>query len=66
LPFLDADNLPDQEHISTHGEDDALTHDGRLIYVALTRAKTNLVLLYNGELTPLLPPDKSLYQEVQP
>jgi superfamily I DNA/RNA helicase len=66
LPFLDADNLPDQEYISTHGEDDALTHDGRLVYVAMTRAKTNLVLLYNGELTPLLPPDKSLYQEVQP
>jgi len=66
LPFLDADNLPDQEHISSHGEEDALTHDGRILYVALTRAKTNLVLLYTGELTPLLPADKSLYQEVQP
>ena len=66
LPFLDADNLPDQEHITSHGEEDALTHDGRLLYVALTRAKTNLVLLYKGKMTPLLPPDKSLYQEVQP
>ena len=64
LPFLDADNLPDQERISSQGEEDALTHDGRLLYVALTRAKTNLVLLYKGEITPLLPTDKFLYQEV--
>jgi superfamily I DNA/RNA helicase len=65
LPFLDADNLPDQDYISSHGEEEALTHDGRLLYVALTRAKTNLVLLFTGEITPLLPSDKSLYQEVQ-
>jgi superfamily I DNA/RNA helicase len=66
LPFLDADNLPDSEHIAAYGEEDALTHDGRLMYVALTRAKTNLVLLYTDKKTPLLPSDKSLYQVVQP
>ncbi|MDH4316827.1 MAG: ATP-binding domain-containing protein, partial [Desulfobulbaceae bacterium] len=66
VPFLDADNLPDQDYIASHGEEDALTHDGRLLYVAATRAKTNLILLYSGELTPLLPRDESLYQRVKP
>jgi len=66
VPFLDANNLPDQDHIASHGEEDALTHDGRLLYVAVTRAKTSLILLYSGEITPLLPIDESLYQRVKP
>lgn len=66
VPFLDADNLPDQDYLASHGEEDALTHDGRLLYVATTRAKTNLILLYSGALTPLLPTDESLYQRVNP
>lgn len=66
LPFLDVDNLPDKDHIVSHGDEDALTHYGRLLYVAVTRSKTSLILLYSGEITPLLPSDKHLYQEVQP
>jgi superfamily I DNA/RNA helicase len=66
VPFLDVDNLPDKDYIASHGEEDALTHDGRLLYVAATRAKTNLILLYSGALTPLLPTDESLYQRVKP
>jgi len=65
LPFLDADNLPDKDYITAHGEDDALTHNGRLIYVAATRARTQLILLHSGELTPLLPQAESLYKEIQ-
>ena len=61
LPFLEKDNLPDSEHILSHGEEDALIHDGRLIYVAVTRAKTELLLLYTGTVTPLLPAESSLY-----
>lgn len=66
LPFLDADNLPDPDYIASHGEEDGLTHDGRLLYVAVTRAKTSLILLYTKELTSLLPVDESLYQRVKP
>ncbi|KTB49142.1 UvrD-like helicase C-terminal domain/UvrD/REP helicase N-terminal domain [Dehalogenimonas alkenigignens] len=66
IPFLDADNLPDQDYIASHSEEDGLRHDGRLLYVAVTRAKTSLVLLFTGELTPLLPVDESLYQRVKP
>ena len=61
LPFLEKDNLPDSEHILSHGEEDALIYDGRLIYVAVTRAKTDLLLLYTGTVTPLLPTESSLY-----
>ncbi len=66
LPFLDEDNLPDKDNIASHGEEDALTHDGRLLYVAVTRAKMSLILLYNDRITPLLPDEESLYQEIQP
>lgn len=66
LPFLDSENLPDKDHVASHGEEDAQTHDGRLLYVTVTRAKTNLILLYSNELTTLLPVDGSLYQEVRP
>lgn len=64
LLFLDSENLPDQEHIACYGEEDALTRDGRLLYVAVTRAKTNLLLFYSGQITTLLPTESSLYKEV--
>ncbi len=66
VPFLDADNLPDQDYIASHGEEEAFTRDGRLLYVAVTRAKSSLILFYSGALTPLLPVDESLYQKVKP
>lgn len=66
LPFLEEENLPDPDHIVSHGEDDALTHDARLIYVAVTRAKTDLLLLYSDTLTPLLPTESSLYGRATP
>ena len=61
LPFLEKDYLPDSEHIESHGEEDAFIHHGHLIYVAVTRAKTELLLLYTGTVTPLLPTESSLY-----
>lgn len=64
LPFLDADNIPDSGHIASYGEEDALTHDGALLYVAVTRARTELLLLHSNTVTPLLPVDETLYQKV--
>jgi superfamily I DNA/RNA helicase len=66
LPFLEKDNLPDPDYIASHGEEDALIQDGRLLYVAVTRARTDLLLLYTDELTPLLPAEPSLYVRVSP
>ena len=59
-------SVDDPDYIASHGEEDGLTHDGRLLYVAVTRAKTSLILLYTKELTSLLPVDESLYQRVKP
>lgn len=64
IPFLSQDNLPDQGNIESFGRKDALTLDGRLLYVAVTRAKTRLVLTYSGKRTELLPTEASLYKEV--
>lgn len=66
LPFLDSENLPDKDRIASHGEEETFTYDGRLLYVAVTRAKTNLILLYSDKLTPLLPVGGTLYKEVCP
>lgn len=63
LPFLDADNLPDAEWVAAQGKEEALTYFGRLIYVAITRAKTDLLLLYTGTVTPLLPDNPTLYDK---
>ena len=65
LPFLEENILPSKETTEAHGEDEAMTQAGRMLYVAVTRAQTNLILLYNEKLTPLLPRDPSLYQRVQ-
>lgn len=65
LPFLDSDNLPDQGYVNSHGEEEGLIRDGRLLYVAVTRAKANLILLYTKSLSSLLPLDSSLYQKVK-
>ena len=61
LPFLENDNLPDSEHILSHGKEDAFIHYGNLIYVAVTRARSELLLLYTGTVTPLLPTESWLY-----
>ncbi|MCB2262615.1 MAG: AAA family ATPase [Candidatus Thiosymbion ectosymbiont of Robbea hypermnestra] len=66
LPFLDADNLPDPENVRAYGEEDALTHDGRLLYVAITRAKTEVILLHSSRITTLLPVDASLFRKIAP
>ena len=62
LPFLSMDNLPDSDRIENFGKNQALTYYGRLLYVAVTRAKTNLVLLYSEKVTELLPRDHTLYK----
>lgn len=65
LPFLSADRLPDPDEIAAFGEDDAAMGDGRLLYVAVTRAKTRLVMTYTGEVTELLPDDSGLFEKLE-
>ena len=62
LPFLSEDTLPDPQEIAAHGLDEAMAADGKLLYVGVTRAKTQLVMTFSGKQTLLLPVDTSLYQ----
>jgi superfamily I DNA/RNA helicase len=65
LPFCNASVLPDSSRAAVLGSsEDAMSEEGRLLYVAITRAKTNLILTYSGELTPLLPRNVNLYERV--
>jgi superfamily I DNA/RNA helicase len=59
MPFCDDKIFPDPENVAKFGVEDAETTDGRLIYVGVTRAKTDLVISYSNKLTSLLPLDES-------
>jgi len=64
LPYCNDDVLPDQSRIAALGsEQEAEAEEARLLYVAVTRAKTRLIFTYSGSLTKLLPSDPSLYQK---
>jgi superfamily I DNA/RNA helicase len=64
LPFCSSERLPDPNDVAALGEEDATIRDGRLLYVGVTRAKTRLIMTYNGQITNLLPSEQSLYAKV--
>jgi superfamily I DNA/RNA helicase len=61
LPFCGADRLPDPDIANAFGPEDAVAREGRLLYVGVTRARTDLIITYHGKPTQLLPPDPNLY-----
>jgi superfamily I DNA/RNA helicase len=65
MPFLGSDKVPLPEVVSAFGQEEADAREARLLYVALTRAKADLIMTYSGTLTPLLPTDPSLYVTVE-
>ncbi len=65
LPFFSRDRLPDPDSVAAFEEEEATTREGRLVYVAVTRAKTYLVITYTGELTTLLPSNRALYEQLK-
>jgi superfamily I DNA/RNA helicase len=65
LPFCGADRCPDPDTVAAFGEEEAAGRESRLLYVGVTRAKSEVVVTYTAELTPLLPAaDSGLYQVV--
>ncbi|NIH93191.1 hypothetical protein FHU31_000147 [Mycolicibacterium fluoranthenivorans] len=64
LPFADSDRLPNQEVVNTLGLTDASSRDGKSLYVAVTRAKAELLVTYTSALSPLLPREPGLWAEV--
>jgi superfamily I DNA/RNA helicase len=66
LPFLTTEHLPDPVLVDVAGRDEAEAIDGRLLYVAVTRARQNLVLTSSSTLTTLMPEQPSLWTDVAP
>lgn len=64
LPFLNKDTFPDVDKIKTSTNiEDAWADELKLLYVAVTRAKQNLIMTYNGQISPLFPEDSSNYDK---
>ncbi|MQA35808.1 3'-5' exonuclease [Modestobacter roseus] len=55
LPYCGASNFPERDAIAAYGQQDAESRDARLLYVGVTRARTELLVTYSGQLTSLLP-----------
>ena len=66
LPGLGTARLPDPIAVQVEGTDEASAQDGRLLYVAVSRARQNLVMSCTGEPTSLLPENKGLWIEATP
>lgn len=65
LPFCSEERLPHGEVISAYGEENAKIRDGKLLYVAATRARAELTVTYSGAPTTLLPISPELWQVIQ-
>jgi superfamily I DNA/RNA helicase len=65
LPFLSSDHLPDPTEVEEFGAADAAAQDGRLLYVAVTRAKTRIVMTHTGDPTELLPDRTDLFERLE-
>jgi len=64
LPFCDLNLLPDPMRVEAYGMNEALSRDGRLFYVGVTRARVGLIMTYSDEPTRLLPKAPELYQNL--
>ena len=62
LPFLSAEEWPHPPDIEQLGRKEACARDSRLLYVGITRARSNLIMTCSKRVTSLLPQDRSLYQ----
>ena len=61
LPHLSDTFLPHPPDASTFGQQDASARDSRLLYVAVTRARSTLILTHSGTPSKLLPTGANLY-----
>ncbi|MEV0830846.1 3'-5' exonuclease [Nonomuraea rubra] len=66
MPLCGATRMPQPDKVKAFGPGDAAAREGRLLYVAITRARSDLLITYSGTVTPLLPHDDALYAKVTP
>ncbi|MCP3997335.1 MAG: UvrD-helicase domain-containing protein [bacterium] len=62
LPHLSEARLPHPPDVAAFGQQDAAAQDSQLLYVAVTRARSTLILTHSGVPTGLLPTSADLYQ----
>lgn len=55
LPFCGAARMPDPAVAQAFGLEDAMSKEARLLYVGVTRARSELIVTYTGQLTSLFP-----------
>jgi superfamily I DNA/RNA helicase len=55
LPYCSATRFPEPDAVAAYGQQDAESRDARLLYVGVTRARTELLATYSEALTTLLP-----------
>lgn len=61
LPEVEADLVPSAAQIAAFGQAEALERDARLLYVGITRARSELLASCVGEVTEVLPAPDSGY-----
>lgn len=59
LPFCGEEQMPDPGVVEAFGLDDAMSRESRLLYVGVTRARSELLITYSGKLTPIFPDAES-------
>lgn len=64
LPFANITRLPNPEAVGAYGPADASSRDGKLLYVAVTRARAELLVTHTGQVTNLLPTKSGLWTEL--
>ncbi len=63
VPFANADSMPRQDVVTAFGAVEARGRESRLLYVGVTRARTELLVTCTGSPTQLLPsPESGLWQ----
>ena len=65
LPLLSDRRWPDPQEVERLGTDEARLRNARLLYVGITRARSELVMTYSGRPTPLLPSAAGLYGRME-
>lgn len=59
VPHLNRVDYPGPEQVAAFGRAEALERDARLIYVGITRARSELLVTHRGDLTELVPTEES-------
>ena len=65
MPFCNQESLPHPDVIESFGMEEALARESKLLYVGVTRARTDLVVTHSGPLTAMLPNADSLWARVK-